>query len=173
MVGYYRWIGDDEDNDEDSNMFRDLLNNSKSNLTRRKAPDADVNEEYDFDYMNGNNEEEDDEENLLDAFAKRKRDLVDEKSALHNVNKQPRYGGFDNSVEDGEKRKASYQILKNRGLTPHRKTANKNPRVKKREDYRKAVIAKKGQVREVVVPSSSYGGELTGIKANISHSRRL
>ena len=151
-----------------------------SHPARRRAPDArdlgGEEEEYDFDYMNqegGAGGEEDDEESLLESFAQRKRAHVEEKAALHNVNKQPRYGGFDNSVEDGEKRKASYQILKNRGLTPHRKTANKNPRVKKREDYRKAVIAKKGQVREVVVPTSSYGGELTGIKANISHSRRL
>jgi U3 small nucleolar RNA-associated protein 3 len=66
-------------------------------------------------------------------------------------------------------------MIKNKGLTPHRKKANRNPRVKKREAYHKAVVARKGQVRESVggAAGDGYGGELTGIKSNLSRSRRL
>ena len=72
------------------------------------------------------------------------------------------------------KRKATYRILKNRGLTPHRKKENKNPRVKKRMKYDKA-LKKLSSVRRVAidkvkVSTSQYGGEATGIKANLSRS---
>jgi Sas10 C-terminal domain len=46
-------------------------------------------------------------------------------------------------------RGVSYEIIKNRGLTPHKSKLNRNPRVKKREAYRKAVIRRKGQVVDV------------------------
>ena len=74
----------------------------------------------------------------------------------------------------GQKRAATYEILKNKGLTPHRKKENRNPRVKKRDKYEKALIAKKGQVREVITgEGGKYGGELTGIKANNARSRKI
>ena len=67
-----------------------------------------------------------------------------------------------------------YEIMKNRGLTPHRKKENRNPRVKKRHQYEKAIVRRKGQVREVIAGAAgSYGGELTGIKANIARSRKI
>lgn len=45
-----------------------------------------------------------------------------------------------------EKRKITYQIAKNKGLTPRRKKELRNPRVKNRMKYRKAKIRRKGQV---------------------------
>lgn len=45
-----------------------------------------------------------------------------------------------------EKRRITYQISKNKGLTPHRKKELRNPRVKNRMKYRKAKIRRKGQV---------------------------
>jgi len=51
---------------------------------------------------------------------------------------------------------------------------NRNPRVKKREQYRKALIRRRGAVREVRTgEADNYGGELTGIKTGVSHSRKL
>jgi U3 small nucleolar RNA-associated protein 3 len=65
-------------------------------------------------------------------------------------------------------------IMKNRGLVPHKPKINRNPRVKKREQYRKALIRRKGAVREVRTEEShAYGGETTGIKSGISRSRKL
>jgi U3 small nucleolar RNA-associated protein 3 len=64
--------------------------------------------------------------------------------------------------------------MTNRGLVPHRKKSNRNPRVKKREAFAKAVIARKGQVQDIKSGSATnYGGELTGIKANLSRSRKI
>ena len=56
----------------------------------------------------------------------------------------------DNRDEDaeneGEKRAITYQIAKNKGLTPHRKKEQRNPRVKHRNKYRKAKIRRRGAV---------------------------
>jgi hypothetical protein len=48
-----------------------------------------------------------------------------------------------------------------------------NPRVKKREQYRKTLISQKGAVREVPTEGHKYGGEQTGIKTKLSRSCRL
>jgi U3 small nucleolar RNA-associated protein 3 len=87
---------------------------------------------------------------------------------------EPRFGGDDvDEVDDGEKRGINYQILKNKGLTPYKKQLNRNPRVKKREAYRKAQIKRKGQIREVR-PSEAghYGGETTGINTKVVRTRK-
>jgi hypothetical protein len=71
-------------------------------------------------------------------------------------------------------RAIGHQIMKNRGLVAHKAKINRNPRVKKREQYRKAKIRIKGSQREVRTgETEKYGGETTGIKSNISRSRRL
>jgi U3 small nucleolar RNA-associated protein 3 len=66
------------------------------------------------------------------------------------------------------KRKVSYQIEKNKGLTPHRKKDVRNPRVKKRKKFEerkkklssvRAVYSKGGEGR------GGYKGELTGISS--------
>jgi len=44
------------------------------------------------------------------------------------------------------KRAITYQMAKNRGLTPYRKKELRNPRVKHRNKYRKAKIRRKGAV---------------------------
>lgn len=44
------------------------------------------------------------------------------------------------------KRGITYQISKNKGLTPRRKKELRNPKVKNRMKYRKAKIRRKGQV---------------------------
>lgn len=49
-------------------------------------------------------------------------------------------------VTTDEKRGITYQISKNKGLTPRRKKELRNPRVKNRMKYRKAKIRRKGQV---------------------------
>lgn len=56
----------------------------------------------------------------------------------------------DNSElqEEGDSKRAiTWQMAKNKGLTPHRKKEQRNPRVKHRNKFRKAKIRRKGQVR--------------------------
>ena len=68
------------------------------------------------------------------------------------------------------KRGITYEMEKNKGLTPKRKKELKNPRVKHRMKYRKAKIRRKGQVREPRKELQRYGGELSGIKSAVVKS---
>lgn len=71
------------------------------------------------------------------------------------------------------KRGITYQILKNKGLTPHRKKDEKNPRVKLRNKFDKALKKRKSVVRDVVSQDKPFVGEETGIRAGIVRSRKL
>eukprot|EP00163_Fabomonas_tropica_P016225 TRINITY_DN29190_c0_g1_i1.p1 TRINITY_DN29190_c0_g1~~TRINITY_DN29190_c0_g1_i1.p1 ORF type:complete len:713 (-),score=260.64 TRINITY_DN29190_c0_g1_i1:65-2203(-) len=73
---------------------------------------------------------------------------------------------------DDDKRQIGYNISKNRGLTRYRKKEDKNPRAKKRKQYEKAKIKRKGQVREHDTKSArqAYGGESTGIRKDVTRS---
>jgi U3 small nucleolar RNA-associated protein 3 len=76
------------------------------------------------------------------------------------------------------RKQITYAIEKNRGLTPHRKKTNRNPRVKKKLKYE----AKKKQMKSMkpvfdagkkARGGASYGGEMTGIKKGLVRSRKL
>lgn len=85
----------------------------------------------------------------------------------------------ENSTEEQDledknsKRAITYQIAKNRGLTPRRKKIDRNPRVKHREKFRRAKIRRRGQVREVRREEQRYSGELSGIRAGVKKSIKL
>ncbi|XP_023303472.2 something about silencing protein 10, partial [Lucilia cuprina] len=82
-------------------------------------------------------------------------------------------GDEEEEEEEGDaesRRGITYQIAKNKGLMPHRKKEQRNPRVKHRGKYRKALIRRKGAVRTVRKETSRYGGEISGIKATVSKS---
>lgn len=151
---------DDNDYDDDShdmNEFDQMLadGDQSSGRSRRPAPS-------DFD----------EEDNMLEEFASKKKDFMKKKKDFYTA--PVRVGGREEVVEEGHKRGVSYEIMANKGLMPHRKKANRNPRVKKREMYAKAVVARKGQVREVISGAAgAYGGEKTGIKANVARSRKI
>ncbi|KAF3910577.1 hypothetical protein ABW21_db0202719 [Orbilia brochopaga] len=68
------------------------------------------------------------------------------------------------------KRAIGYTILKNKGLTPHRKKDVRNPRVKKRKKFEAA--KKKLASRQAVYkpPTSAYSGEATGIRTKVIKS---
>uniref|UniRef100_A0A8C3I2P2 UTP3 small subunit processome component n=1 Tax=Chrysemys picta bellii TaxID=8478 RepID=A0A8C3I2P2_CHRPI len=75
--------------------------------------------------------------------------------------------------DPNKKRGITYQIAKNKGLTPKRKKIDRNPRVKHREKFRRAKIRRKGQVRAVRKEEQRYGGELSGIRAGVKKSIKL
>eukprot|EP00058_Branchiostoma_floridae_P014144 XP_002599632.1 hypothetical protein BRAFLDRAFT_285964 [Branchiostoma floridae] len=79
---------------------------------------------------------------------------------------------MEEEEEDG-KRAITYEISKNKGLTPKRKKEERNPRVKLRKKFRKAKIRRKGQVREPRTELKRYDGEFSGIKAGVKKSTRL
>ncbi|XP_054730263.1 something about silencing protein 10 [Anastrepha obliqua] len=73
-------------------------------------------------------------------------------------------------ADEDTRRGITYQIAKNKGLTPARKKELRNPRVKHRNKFRKALVRRKGAVRTVRKETKRYGGEISGIKATVSKS---
>jgi hypothetical protein len=72
-------------------------------------------------------------------------------------------------------RPASYEMIKNRGLTPSRSKEQRNPRVKQRTRYEKAV-KKLSSFRGGSLQTNSskpYIGESTGIRTNLTKSVRF
>lgn len=70
--------------------------------------------------------------------------------------------------EDGNtKRKITKQIAKNKGLTAKKRKELRNPRVKNKRKFQKAVVRRKGGVRDVRSKVELYGGETTGVKTHI------
>ncbi|XP_068044312.1 something about silencing protein 10 [Anomalospiza imberbis] len=120
--------------------------------------------------------ESSDESELDEEAALKYYKMMEEKLAL----KRKRTGDEDvleEAVMSGEdpnkKRGVTYQMIKNRGLTPKRRKIDRNPRVKHREKFRRAKIRRKGQVREVQRELHRYAGELSGIRAGVKKSRKL
>ncbi|XP_043828325.1 something about silencing protein 10 [Dromiciops gliroides] len=79
----------------------------------------------------------------------------------------------DEDAEPGAKRAISYQMAKNKGLTPRRKKIDRNPRVKHREKFRRAKIRRRGQVPAPLTEERKYCGEPSGIRAGVKKSIRL
>ncbi|KAF2131760.1 hypothetical protein P153DRAFT_286018 [Dothidotthia symphoricarpi CBS 119687] len=81
-------------------------------------------------------------------------------------------------IGDDGRRMITYQIAKNKGLTPHRKKSVRNPRVKKKEKYKEKQKKLKSMMpvfdkAKSAAGGANYGGELTGIKKGLVRSRKL
>ncbi|KAK0134497.1 Something about silencing protein 10 [Merluccius polli] len=81
--------------------------------------------------------------------------------------------GDEEADNTDAKRGITYEMAKNKGLTPKRKKIYRNPRVKHREKFRRAKIQRKGQVREVRREETRYSGEHSGIRAGLKKSIKL
>lgn len=81
--------------------------------------------------------------------------------------------GDGDEDEDAERRQITYQMAKNKGLTPYRKKELRNPRVKHRNKFRKALIRRKGAHRTVRKEIKRYDGEKFGIKASVKKGIKI
>ncbi|KAF9877374.1 hypothetical protein CkaCkLH20_05074 [Colletotrichum karsti] len=121
---------------------------------------------------------DDGDDEYYDMVAAKSQKKKDEKKAYHDAlaaaTKSDRVVPQEVIGEDG-KRKITYAIEKNKGLTPKRKKENRNPRVKKRMMYE----AKQKKLRSMKPvwkggePKGGYGGELSGITTGIVRARKL
>lgn len=76
--------------------------------------------------------------------------------------------------EDGEEKRAiTYQIARNKGLIPKRKKEQRNPRVKHRKKFEKALGKYKRVVRPVEREIVRYGGEKGGIRSRLARSVKI
>ncbi|XP_062272056.1 something about silencing protein 10 isoform X1 [Scomber scombrus] len=104
---------------------------------------------------------------------------VEARLKLKRKTNDPEAEGLEEHEDEKEefdpdaKRGITYQMAKNKGLTPKRKKIDRNPRVKHREKFRRAKIRRKGQVRDVRREDKRYSGEMSGIRAGVKKSVKL
>ena len=140
--------------------------------------------------LGGESDEEDDrqaqqireggeDDDYYDMVAARSDKKKSDKASLAEAQRQAALVGGEVVQEevvgaDG-KRKISYLIEKNKGLTPHRKKDVRNPRVKKRKKYeaKNKKLASMKPVYKGGEGRGGYGGELTGIKKGLVKSTKL
>jgi len=92
-------------------------------------------------------------------------------------------GEVEDELDDEAKRGITYQIKKNKGLTKFKRKELRNPRVKHRMKFRKAVIRRKGQViitliflvqtSQIVYRFESSGRKCRNMVENYLESRLL
>lgn len=105
-----------------------------------------------------------------DLDFKRKLKLMETDSEQENADEEQ---NDDEMGDEDERRQITYQIAKNKGLTPYRKKELRNPRVKHRNKFRKALIRRKGAHRTVRKEIKRYDGEKFGIKASVKKGIKI
>jgi U3 small nucleolar RNA-associated protein 3 len=114
---------------------------------------------------------DDDYYNMVKTSAdKKKQDKKKSHELAVKAAKEGKLAELQGEVDESGKRAIDYQILKNKGLTPKRNKDNRNARVKKRKKYAAAQKKLSSTRRVYQQPTSSYGGEQTGIRKNLSRS---
>ena len=79
----------------------------------------------------------------------------------------------DKVDKKGGKREITRQIAKNKGLTASKRRELRNPRVKNKLKFVKAVKRRKGAVQPIRSKIELYGGEATGIKTHVKRSVKI
>ncbi|EPZ33023.1 Sas10 domain-containing protein [Rozella allomycis CSF55] len=79
----------------------------------------------------------------------------------------------ENDQDKNSKRPIDYKMMKNKGLTPHRKKEARNPRVMRRMKFEIASKKLKTVRSQYKGQNKAYDGEKTGIKTNLSRSTKL
>jgi len=123
-----------------------------------------------------NGEAEEGPDGYYELVKKQKTEAKQEKKAAYEAQRASNRPDFTETGVDGP-RSLTRAILKNRGMTPRRPKAVRNPRVKKRERFEKAkkqmgskkAIFKGGLAS---LPGGRYEGEKTGI-SNVVKSVKL
>jgi U3 small nucleolar RNA-associated protein 3 len=72
-----------------------------------------------------------------------------------------------------DKRGITYQIEKNKGLTVKRKKEYRNPRVRHRNKYARALVKRTSRVPTARNENEKYSGEPTGIRAGLKRGIAL
>ncbi|CAN8065299.1 unnamed protein product [Agarophyton chilense] len=115
---------------------------------------------------------DDDDEVMQKMLAKKAKKVA--KKERKAAAAQPHVYRFKDKTTPDGKRKASSEVVRNKGLTRYRPRNKKTPRTKNRLAYDKAVKRRKGAVREYVgKPGVSYSGEASGINMSARKGSKL
>lgn len=152
-------------------QLRQLLSGEKPDRPPKRLPGSKHTKLTEKAGLEEAEESESDEEANLRFYntMAEKQKLKRKKSEMQNEDKLEE----NEEMEGDAKRRITYEMSKNKGLTPKRKKIDRNPRVKHREKFRRAQIRRKGQVREVRREEARYSGEWSGIRAGVKRSVKL
>lgn len=118
-----------------------------------------------------------DDNDYYNSLKNAKKDAKDGRMSAHRdavkAAKEGKLLELQEDIDDNGKRALNYQIMKNKGLTPHRNKDNRNSRVKKRKKYEKAQKKLKSVRAVYSGQQGPYSGEKTGIKKGLSKSVKL
>lgn len=137
----------------------------KKKLKMMKSMEVDDDDDLDLD--NIKLDESSDEENKVED------DESDDNDDDKDMEEEIEGGEIEEAGEENAKRPITYQIAKNKGLKQFRKKELRNPRVKHKLKYKKALIRRKGAVRTVRKEVKRYGGEMSGIKATVKKGIKI
>lgn len=87
--------------------------------------------------------------------------------------KQPIVESEEDDDRKNDKRAITYQMQKNKGLTVRRKKEYRNPRVRHRNKYARALVKRKSRVPTARTENEKYIGEPTGIRAGVKRGIKL
>ncbi|KND92138.1 Uncharacterized protein C3B8.09 [Tolypocladium ophioglossoides CBS 100239] len=139
---------------------------------------ADLGDDSDEDDGKTANAMREDEDGYYDMVAHASKNKRDDKAvrfaAFAAANKADRVVEKEEVGEDG-KRKITYAIEKNKGLTPKRGKDVRNPRVKRRKQYeaKQKKLKSMKPVWQGGEPKGGYRGELSGINTSVIKSVKL
>jgi U3 small nucleolar RNA-associated protein 3 len=150
---------------------------SQANETEQLGGDSDEEDHRLAREVRGDAAGIDDDEYYDMVAARNKQKKADKKARAEEAEaaqKGERYEEVEEIGSDG-KRRITYQIEKNKGLTAKRNKDVRNPRVKKRKKFeqKKKKLASIRQVYKGGEGRGGYAGELTGIKKNLVKSVKL
>lgn len=165
---------------------RERLRDRQSRLTKEAEKRGKKDSKLGADLGDDGDEEDKSAANALRDGEDEYYDMVAHSSKAKKEDKTARYAAYaaaskadrivPNEVigEDG-KRKITYAIDKNKGLTPKRKKSVRNPRVKKREQYkaRQKKLSSMKPTWKGGEPKGGYQGELSGINSSVVKSIKL
>ncbi|KAJ3435225.1 sas10p [Anaeramoeba flamelloides] len=156
-----RGFNDEDDDDNEIN---------EENISKRARTNSYISNQDDKDESN-------DYYQQIEEQIKLKKQKEEKKKKKQKKKKKRRKGKTvsiipepDKIVKDGEKRNINYQILKNADLTKRINKKTRNPRIKRKLKYQKAMNKWKTKVGGYKKLKGSYSGESSGIKMNITRS---
>ncbi|KAH6890495.1 Sas10 C-terminal domain-containing protein [Thelonectria olida] len=154
------------------------LNREAEKRGKKDNTGADLDDNSDEEDANAAKAVRDDEDEYYDMVAHKSKQNKEEKAsrfaAYAAASKADRVVEQEEVGEDG-KRKITYAIQKNKGLTPKRGKDVRNPRVKKRKQYeaKQKKLKSMKPVWQGGEPKGGYHGELSGINTAVIKSTRL